>query len=532
MSGWVILLRGDVHRQTIGPCAVCQCSRPAAQMWHCPNFTLPLTTLPWLCCCCCILCVLSCLAADASIALLQLLDPTDAWIDPTQRLLQQYQAPAPKVGSGRRPAAAVAALGDESGSPFMPSTRQKQAAAATAGGSRQQPQSSEQVLLQQQRPRWQQQGQQQPSGLPPVLSLRAIQQEAAVFTAAAALQQKGSGLEASALMGYSLDVGWLFEQLVGQGLFSQALQLAHALYSGQQLLQQLEVAVTELAGQCADLQRGSGLGSDLGAAGAGADAGTSAHQQQYDGGEGYADSSMFDGSGGVGGGGSGSSRGVLRGSLLTPLGPSYMGSEAATAWAKLRRLLEWYDTFDCLGPDGAAGGGTGGGAAGAAASASEGSASSSNSIITLVGARLRLAAVDGILSTQPRMALPAWLLQPFQPTSESAGMAGSAADPAALLRALMDHWRLVDAAQLVLAYVDAWQQRSSLQRVHSSAVWLPLQDLELLHASLQDGARRALDKGGAAEAAVLRGCAEGLQERLKQHVDLVKADWGLQLAAE
>jgi len=390
----------------------------------------------------------------------------------------------------------------------MPSRRQQQ----TAERSRQQYSTErlqQQALQRQQSPPWQQQQQQQQQDLPAVLSLQDLQREAAKFAAAAAVHIKGAGLEVQALMGHSLDVGWLYDQLVGQGLFPEALQLAHAVYSGQQLLQQLEVAVAELAGQCADMQHGSQqqLGTD----------GSNAQQ------EGFAESSMFDGTDkGIG---------VLHSSLLTPFGPSYLHSEAGTAWSKLRRLLERYDSFDCLSsgpPVGTSAGQQGSKEAGSGS----GSGSSDSRAITVAGARLRLAAVDGVLSAQPRMALPLWLLQPFQPTSDAAGMAGNAADPAALLQKYMEHWRLVDAARLVLTYLEAWQQRSSLQRVHSAAVWLPLQDMQLLHASLQDGARRARDKGAAAEADVLGSCAESLQDKLKQHIDLVKSDWGqLQLAA-
>lgn len=363
-----------------------------------------------------------------------------------------------------------------------------------AAGSSSQPQAAEQALQQQQQaPRWQQCQQ----GLPAVLSLSDLQQEAAVFTAAAALQQKGSGLEAAALMGYALDVGWLFDQLVGQGLFPEALQLAHTIYSGQQLLQQLEVAVAEIAGQCADMQRSSQQ--------PGPDMGGMQHSVGFD-----------DSSGMFAGGSSDKVAGVLHSSVLTPVGPSYLCSEAAAAWSKLRRLLQLYDSFDCLSPGGVPG-------SKEASTSSAGAASSTG--ITLAGARLRLAAVDGVLSAQPRMALPAWLLQPFQPSASAGGMAGAAADPAALLRKLVGHWRLVDASELVLSYLDAWQQRSSLQRVHSAAVWLPLQELELLHASLQDGARRAREKGATGEAELLASCAEGLADKLQQHVSLVKEDW-------
>lgn len=438
---------------------------------------------------------------------MQLLDPIDAWIDPTQRLLQQFQAPPLMVSTGRRPTVAVP---EGSGSPFVQQGKQRRTP-ATAGSSKQS--SADQALQQQQAPSWQEQQQEHPA----VLSLSDVQREAAVFTAAAALQQKGSGVDPSALMRHELPIGWLFEQLVGQGLFSQSLQLAHAVYTGQQLLQQLEVAIAEVAGQCAELQRSSQqLGAEAGSG------------QQQEG---------FDDSGGMcaGSGGRGSS--VLSTSVLTPVGPSYLSSDAAVAWSKLRRLLELYASFDCLSPgtesssvpaapgsSTAAGSSSTGWAGGSAAGGSD-SAGSGNGI-TLVGARLRLAAIDGALSAQPRMALPQWLLQPFQPTADAAGMAGKPADPAALLRKLMEHWRLVDAAELVLGYLDAWQQHSALQRVHSTAVWLPLQDMELLHASLQDGARRAREKGYDADAAVLGGIAERMQEKLKQHMDGVKVAWG------
>lgn len=448
--------------------------------------------------------------ADACISSLQLLDPSDAWINPTQRLLQQYQVPPPNKGSNRRPAAARPA--DTTGSPFTAGAGQQRP--GLGNNSMMQPAhaSAEEALQEQQQPRWQQHQRE----LPAVLTLSDLQQEAAVFAAAVALHQKGSGLEVSALMGHGLDVGWLFDQLVGQGLFSEALQLAHAMYAGQQLLQQLEVVAAEMAGQCADIQHGGQ--QQFGLEGSG--------QQQ----EGFDDSSMFEGS---------ASRGVvaLRSTVLTPSGPSYLRSEAASAWTKLQRLLEWYDCFDCLAPDAAGAaavaeppGSTKAGSDKGSPTATTTNTKSSN--ITLVGARLRLAAVDGALSAQPRMALPAWLLQPFQPAADAAGMAGTAADAAALLRKYMEHWRLIDAAELVCSYLQQWQERSSLQRVHSTAVWLPLQDMELLFASLQDGARRARQKGAAAEADVLGGYAEALQDRLKQHMDLVKSDWvQLQMAA-
>jgi hypothetical protein len=379
---------------------------------------------------------------------------------------------------------------------------------AAAGSSKQS--FADQALQQQQGRSWQEQQQEHPA----VLSLSDVQREAAVFTAAAALYQKGSGVQPSALMEHGFDVGWLLEQLVGQGLFSQSLQLAHAVYAGQQLLQQLEVAVAEVAGQCAELQRSSQqLGAEAGSG------------QQQEG---------FDDSGGMFAGSAGRGSSVLSTSVLTPAGPSYLSSEAAVAWSKLQRLLELYDSFDCLSPGtesssvpAAPGSSTAAGSSstGRAGGSAAGSAGSGNGI-TLVGARLRLAAIDGALSAQPRMALPQWLLQPFLPTADAAGMAGKPADPAALLRKLMEHWRLVDAAELVLGYLDAWQQHSALQRVHSTAVWLPLQDMELLHASLQDGARRAREKGYDADAAVLGGIAEGMQEMLKQHLDGVRVAWG------
>ncbi|KAF6256777.1 hypothetical protein COO60DRAFT_79428 [Scenedesmus sp. NREL 46B-D3] len=182
-------------------------------------------------------------------------------------------------------------------------------------------------------------------------------------------------------------------------------------------------------------------------------------------------------------------------------GPGYLGSEAAAAWQKLRELLHLYD----------AAGSTGGDVAGSSG----------------MGGRLRLAAVDGALAEQAGLQLPAWLLQPFQPTAGSAGgMAGAAADPAALMRVYVKHGRLLDAAQLAKDHMEAWQRQGALLRAQPGAVWLPLQGLELLHASLVAGATRAGAAKQHAQAELLGTWSEVLETGITDHVALVRSDTG------
>eukprot|EP00879_Flechtneria_rotunda_P024557 GHRR01026037.1.p1 GENE.GHRR01026037.1~~GHRR01026037.1.p1 ORF type:complete len:204 (-),score=76.85 GHRR01026037.1:351-962(-) len=159
------------------------------------------------------------------------------------------------------------------------------------------------------------------------------------------------------------------------------------------------------------------------------------------------------------------------------------------------------------------------------ASASSRAADSNGSSISVVGGQLRLAAVDGALAVQAGVHLPPWLTEPFNPLAGNAGsMAGTGADPAGLLRVYLKHGRLVDAAKLVRGYLESWQMQGPLLRGQAAAVWIPLQEIELLHASLVAGAQRASSRQLINEAEVLGLWSEILEACLQDHVTLVRSD--------
>ncbi|WIA39183.1 hypothetical protein OEZ86_005308 [Tetradesmus obliquus] len=111
-------------------------------------------------------------------------------------------------------------------------------------------------------------------------------------------------------------------------------------------------------------------------------------------------------------------------------------------------------------------------------------------------------------------------------TGIAGGMAGAAADPAALMRVFIKHGRLLDAAQLAKDHLEAWQRQGALLRAQPGAVWLPLQGLELLHASLVAGAARAGAAKQQHEAEVLGTWSEVLEMGIAEHVALVGSDTG------
>jgi hypothetical protein len=313
----------------------------------------------------------------------------------------------------------------------------------------------------------------------PVITLQDLQREAALFASAALLLQQLPGLE---VMQYGLSGEYVIEQLLGARQFAAAVQLVHTLYGGPELAGklagQLEAVAYALAGACVNLQ-----------------------QRQLAGDDSYGLQEDDEGSAGAG-------AGVLARGLMSYTGPGHLGSEAAAAWQKLRELLELYDAAGSTDTSSTANGSTDGYAGG-------------------LGGRLRLAAVDGALALQPGLQLPAWLLQPFEPAAGSAGgMAGTAADPAALMRLYIKHGRLLDAAELAKAHMEAWQRQGALLRAQPGAVWLPLQGLELLHASLVAGAARAGAAKQHAEAELLGTWSEVLERGLAEHVALVRSDTG------
>lgn len=376
------------------------------------------------------------LSPGVSVAILQLLNPADAWLDPDQPLLAPHPAPIPRISAKQQ--------------------QQQQRRSPNNNG----------------------------ADLP-VITFLALQQEAELFAASVALLHCLPGLE---IMQYEITAEYLVEQLLGTQQFAAAVRLVHIMWDSQQQQQQLgdklEAVAYELASSCVRLQvdqESETVGNDP----------------------------------------SSSNTGQM---LVSYTGPGYLGSSAAAAWHKLRQLLELYDGYD---PDNT----TNGAAAMAAAAAVTSSTMPSNSSsskrrsISALGGRMRVAAVDGALSTHPGLHLPAWFIQPFQPVAGiSGGMAGSGLDPAALLRVYMKHGRLIDGAELLKSHLDAWQRQNPVLRAKPCAVWLPLRDMELLYASLVAGAKRAHLGHRSEEAELLGVWSEVLKRGLADHMALVRSD--------
>jgi hypothetical protein len=333
----------------------------------------------------------------------------------------------------------------------------------------------------------------------PALPLTVLKCEAAEFRAALALLGRLPGLDIMAMGGLSGE--YLFEQLLGAGDAAGALRLAHVLHSsgsgagGEQhalaACKKLEAVAAALGARCAAAQtRGA---EDVSGSGAAATA-------------------VANDAAAAAGGGGGTQQQQQR---CAYGGPGYLCSGAAASWHELRGMLDTYE-------DHGAG--------------------------QLAG-RLRAAAVDGILSAAPEIELPRWLLAPFEPPPEppssttavaaqqqhhhhrhgstpgtSRCMAGSAADPAALLRVLLRRGRLLDAARLAAVHLAAWQRQGALARCAPAAAWLPLRDLERLHASLSAAAGRAGAAGRSDDAELLGSWAELLESGVASHVALARSD--------
>eukprot|EP00775_Hariotina_reticulata_P002523 gene2523-2825_t len=320
----------------------------------------------------------------------------------------------------------------------------------------------------------------------PVVTLLSVQQEAGLFQASVMLQHHLPGLDI--LDPAALTADYVMEQLVGSCLLPEALQFAYKMWRGEKLHQQLEGLVSAVAEACVKLQTRSGAYNTQAAAVTDDGSRPAGRLQQY---------------------------------MMSYTGPGYLGSPAAAAWEKLRSLLDLFDAQDTIGGNRLAmptAAGAGGGSVPAAAGHDNGASG--------LAGRLRLVAVDGALSVQAGLTLPDWLVQPFRPLHAAAGgMAGFSADPAGLLRVYIKHGRLVDAAQLVQEHLEAWQRNSPLLRATATAVWLPLKDMELLHASLVAGARRAVDAGlKGREGEVLGLWSEVLEAVVGEHMALARSD--------
>jgi hypothetical protein len=250
--------------------------------------------------------------AAAAINQLELLDPSDAWLDTSHPLLADC-APSHAAAEGEEaggPDGDEMGLldevsladgmeedggdGDESGAndaaaaaaasiAAARASRRRRAAGAAAGGT---------------------------AGVGGVVTLGALRREAALFAAAAALAGSLPGLQV--LRSPALAADYVYDQTLAAGRLAAAETLAHALWRGGELEDRLERLAAAAAARCARAQ-----GGERGEAPAG----------EADG--------MWDD------GGASASASAAAGGR-----PGYLGSPAAAGWQQLRSLLARYDSAE------------------------------------------------------------------------------------------------------------------------------------------------------------------------------------------
>ncbi|KAI8463323.1 MAG: hypothetical protein J3K34DRAFT_495752 [Monoraphidium minutum] len=239
-------------------------------------------------------------AYAAALNQLELLDPSDAWLDTAHPLLAGF---AP--GGGGEDGGGLLGGGDggageleeEGGGDDQEGDGEggEEAAAAAAAAAR--------------RLRRRRAGAPAAGAAGGVATLAALRREAALFSAAAALAGALPGLQV--LRGApGLAPDFVYDQVLGAGRLAEAQGLAHALWAGCDLEERLERLAAAAGARCARAQQGGGGGAE----GGGGD-------------EGAADAWW----GGDGGGGDGGA------------GPGCLGSPAAGGWQGLRALLAGYD---------------------------------------------------------------------------------------------------------------------------------------------------------------------------------------------
>jgi len=151
-----------------------------------------------------------------------------------------------------------------------------------------------------------------------VVTLAALRREAALFAAAASLAASLPGLQV--LRPPALAPDYLYDQTLGAGRLAEAEALAHALWRGGELEERLERLAGAAAARCMRAQVGGADGSAAAEAGDAQALAAAAGDSAWD------DCS----SGGVAAGGR----------------PGYLGSSAAGAWQRLRALLARYETAE------------------------------------------------------------------------------------------------------------------------------------------------------------------------------------------
>jgi hypothetical protein len=231
--------------------------------------------------------------AEAALNQLELLDPSDAWLDAAHPLLADA-APAPPAPPAPVDGGDEDASGAGGGSIFAARRARARRGGAAPGG---------------------------------VVTLPALRREAALFSAAAGLADCLPGLDVLRLPAPGED--YVFDQLLAAGRLGEAEALAHAVWAAGELEERLEWLAAAAAARCARAQAGLAAGAG-GAAGEGGGGGASASAAVG------ADDALWD-DGGAAWGGDGGSTGGGGGAL------GYLGSLAAGGWQRLRRLLERYE---------------------------------------------------------------------------------------------------------------------------------------------------------------------------------------------
>lgn len=104
---------------------------------------------------------------------------------------------------------------------------------------------------------------------------------------------------------------------------------------------------------------------------------------------------------------------------------------------------------------------------------------------------LPIIVAETLLSTDPHIELPLWLVQMFKGVRRDGnqGMTGDEANPASLLRLYVDYGRLPEATNLLLEFIESYastRPNELVRRKRPSAVWFPYTTIERLWVQLEE----------------------------------------------
>lgn len=105
--------------------------------------------------------------------------------------------------------------------------------------------------------------------------------------------------------------------------------------------------------------------------------------------------------------------------------------------------------------------------------------------------RLPVVVAETLLSANPQIELPLWLVQMFKGVQKGSawGMTGDEVNPASLFRLYVDYGRYADATNLLLKYIESFASMAPgdiIRRKRSSAVWFPYTAVERLWCQLEE----------------------------------------------